>query len=160
MTTAEPDVRPTAAPQARTWRSELTPLAFLERSASVFRERTAVIDGDRHYTYEELGRRVNALASALCNAGVERNDRVAILAPNAPPMLEAHFGVPWAGAILVPINVRLSADEVAYILDHSGARLLFAGAEYSPLVGKARERLDRALPTVWLSGVPDGEEMP
>ncbi|MBV9278800.1 MAG: long-chain-fatty-acid--CoA ligase [Chloroflexi bacterium] len=144
----------------RVWRSELTPLAFLERSANVFRERTAVIDGDRRYSYAELGERVNRQACALRDAGVGRNDRVAILSANAPPMLEAHYGVPMAGAILVPINIRLSADEVAYILDHSGARLLLAGVEFAPLVAEVYRRLDRRPPTVWLSGQPDGAELP
>jgi fatty-acyl-CoA synthase len=146
--------------EARVWRSELTPLAFLERSTAVFRERPAVIDGARSYTYAELGQRVRRLASALRGAGVERNDRVAFLAPNAPPLLEGHFGVPMAGAVLVAVNIRLSADEVAYILDHSGSRMLFAGVEFAPLVAQVRERLGRALPVVWLSAVPDAEEVP
>ena len=146
--------------EPRVWRTELTPLAFLERSADVFRERVALIDGERSYTYAELGQRVNRLASALRAAGVAPGDRVAFLAPNAPPLLEAHFGVPMAGAVLVAINVRLSPDEIAYILDHSGARMLFAGVEFAATVAAARERLDRALPTVWLNATPDGEEMP
>jgi fatty-acyl-CoA synthase len=146
--------------ETRVWRSELTPLAFLERSANVFRERTAVIDGDRRYSYEELGARVDRLASALRNAGVGQNDRIAILSPNAPPMLEAHFGVPMAGAVLAPINIRLSVDEVAYILDHSGSRMLLAGVEFAPLVASVYEQLGRTLPTIWLSSLPDANELP
>jgi fatty-acyl-CoA synthase len=145
--------------EARVWRSELSPLAFLDRSTAVFRERPAVIDGARSYSYAELGQRVRRLASALRGAGVKRTDRVAFLAPNAPPLLEAHFGVPMAGVVLVAINIRLSADEVAYILDHSGSRMLFAGVEFAPLVAQVRERLGRDLPVVWLSTVPDGEEL-
>jgi fatty-acyl-CoA synthase len=149
-----------AAAQPRVWRSELTPLAFLERSASVYRERVAVIDGDRRYTYAELGERVRRQASALRQAGIERNDRVAFMAPNAPPMLEAHFGVPMAGGILVSINTRLSPGEVAYIVDHSGSRMLFAGVEFAPLVASVREQVGRPLPVVWLSAVADGAELP
>src|SRR5260370_33183857 len=145
---------------SRVWRSELPPLAFLERSASVFRQRTAVIDGERHYSYAELGARVNQLADALRAGSVVPSDRVAILAPNSAPMIEAHFGVPMAGAIMVPINVRLSPDEVAYILDHSGARMLLGGNEFAPLIAHAYERLGRALPTVWLSRLAGGNDLP
>jgi fatty-acyl-CoA synthase len=148
------------AEESRVWRSELTPLAFLERSANAYRERTAVIDGDRRYSYAELGDRVARQASALRDVGIERGDRVAILSANAPPMIEAHFGVPMVGAILVPINIRLSADEIAYILDHSGARMLLAGTEFAPLVEKVFTSLNRSLPTVWLSATPDGTETP
>src|SRR5581483_7259385 len=121
---------------------------------------TAVIDGERRYTYAELGARVNRLASALREAGVERNDRVAVLLCNCAPMLEAHFGVPMAGAILVPINIRLSADEVAYILDHAGARLLLAGVEFAPLVQEVRARLGRDLPVVWAGRGAGEDELP
>ena len=147
------------AEEPRVWRNELTPLAFLERSASVYRERTAVIDGDRRYSYQELGERVNRLAWGLHKAGIERNDRVAILSANAPPMIEAHFGVPMAGAILVPLNVRLSAHEVSYILLHSGARMLLAGVEFAPLVDEVAGRLDSTLPIVWISTSPGGDEL-
>src|ERR1700709_2183026 len=96
------------------YRTELTPLIFLERSADVFREKPAVVYGQSSYTYPQMRARVRRLASALTPAGLDAGDRVAILCPNIPPMLEAHYGVPLAGAILVPINTRLSPDEVAY----------------------------------------------
>src|SRR5918995_6256059 len=89
-------------------RSHLTPLRFLQRSASVFREKPAVVYGTRTWTYPELAERVNRLASALVSAGVARGDRVAYLVPNIPALLEGHFAVPLAGAILVAINTRLS----------------------------------------------------
>src|SRR5690606_39064276 len=100
----------------------------------VFPEKTAIIYGDRHYSYREYGERVNRLATALRKAGLQRGERVAFLCPNTPPMLEAHFGVMLAGGILVCINTRLAAGEVAYILQHSGARFLFADTEYAELV--------------------------
>jgi fatty-acyl-CoA synthase len=157
---SESHAQPVATTEPRVWRTELTPLLFLERSASVFRERTAVIDGERRYTYAELGERARRLASALRGAGVRPGDRVAFLAPNAPPLLEAHFGVPMAGAVLVAINTRLSDGEVAYILTHSGARMLFAGSEFAPLVAQAYAQLAQPLPTIWLSATPDGAEAP
>jgi fatty-acyl-CoA synthase len=115
-------------------RTELSPLSFLERSAYVFPDKTAVIHGARRYSYRQLQERVNRLASALRAAGLERHDRVAFLCPNIPPMLEAHYGVPLAGGVLVAINTRLSSDEIGYILQHSGSRFLFVDAELAALV--------------------------
>ena len=97
------------------YRSYLTPLRFLQRSASVFREKVAIRYGDRSWTYPEMAERANRLASALKGIGVEKGDRVAALLPNIPPMLEAHFGVPLSGGILVAINTRLNCEEIAYI---------------------------------------------
>ena len=116
------------------YRTELTPVSFLERSAYVFPDRVAVVHGTRRYTYRQLQERVNRLASALRGAGLARHDRVAFLCPNIPAMLEAHFGVPAAGGILVAINIRLSSDEIGYILGHSGARYVFVDAEFESLV--------------------------
>ncbi len=121
--------------------SYLTPLRFLQRSAQVFADRTAVVHGDQRYTYAQLGRRVNRLASALKRAGLRPGDRVAFICPNIPPMLEGHFGVPLAGCALVPINIRLSADEIGYILEHSGARLLVVDSEFGHLVEPSRASL-------------------
>src|SRR5215208_7419912 len=115
-------------------RSHLTPLRFLQRSASVFREKPAIVYGNRTWTYPEMAERVNRLASALISAGVARGDRVAYLVPNIPAMLEGHFAVPLAGAILVAINTRLSSPEVAYILEHSGAKVLVVDTELAHLV--------------------------
>src|SRR5262249_15225886 len=115
-------------------RTELTPVSFLERTAYVFPDRIAVIHGERRYTYREFAKRVNRLASALRGAGMNRHDRVAFLCPNIPAMLEAHYGVPAAGGILVAINTRLGSDEIGYILGPSGARFLFVDAELEPLV--------------------------
>ena len=116
------------------YRSELTPVSFLERSAYVFPEKVAVVHGDRRYTYKEFEERVNRLASRLRGAGLQRHDRVAFLAPNIPPLLEAHFAVPAAGCVLVPINTRLNPEEIDYILKHSGSKMLFVDAELKKLV--------------------------
>ena len=116
------------------WVAPLTPQTFLDRSAYVFREKTAVIYGAQRRTYPEFAARVNRLASALRAAGIEPGDRVAVLCPNIPPLLEAHFGVPLAGGVLVAINTRLSGDEIRYILEHSGAKTLFVDTELAHLV--------------------------
>src|SRR2546421_592701 len=116
------------------YRTELTPVSFLTRSAYVFPQKVAVVHGTRRYTYAELEERVRRLASALRAARLQKHDRVAFLCPNIPAMLEAHFGVPAAGGVLVAINTRLASDEIAYILKHSGSRFLFGDAELEGLV--------------------------
>ena len=115
-------------------RTELTPLSFLVRSAYVFPEKAAVVHGSRRYTYRQLGERVNRLASALRRSGMQKHDRMAFICPNIPAMLEAHYGVPAAGGVLVAINTRLSSDEIGYILRHSGSKYLFVDAELEALV--------------------------
>ena len=115
-------------------RTELTPVSFLVRSADVFPDKAAVVHGSRRYTYRQLAERVNRLASALRRIGLQKHDRVAFICPNIPPMLEAHYGVPAAGGILVAINTRLSSDEIGYILQHSGSKFLFVDAELEGLI--------------------------
>jgi fatty-acyl-CoA synthase len=117
--------------------SRLTPLAFLERSAQVFPERVAVVDGERRRTWAELRERVRRLAVGLQATGIEKGDRVAYLALNTTELLEAHFGVPAAGAVLVAINTRLTSDEIGYILAHSGTRVLVVDASLAGLVEDA-----------------------
>jgi fatty-acyl-CoA synthase len=102
----------------------LTPLVFLERARRMFGDRTAVIDGDRRFTYEEMYDRVARRAAALRAAGLSPGDRVAVLAPNTCEMLELHYSVPAGGLVLLALNVRLRAGELAEIVAHAGARLL------------------------------------
>src|SRR3954471_21729883 len=123
-------------------RTELDPVSFLKRSATLHPDRTAVVHGALRRTYEELDARVNRLASALRGRGVRRRDRVAVLSPNAPALLEAPFGVPAAGGVLVAINARLSAPEVRAILEHSGARTLLVDAELASVVADPPAGLD------------------
>ena len=111
----------------------LTPSAFLDRAAWVFRDRTAVVDGARSFTYAEFADRAHRLAGALLGLGVQPGDRVAALCVNSHAMLELHNGVPLAGAVLVPLNIRLSRDELTYIVRHSGAAVLVATAELADL---------------------------
>jgi len=120
--------------------TELTPTAFLDRSAHAFAARDAVVDGEQRFTYAEFGARSRRLAGALHELGVEPGDRVAALCTNSHVMLECHHGVPYAGAVLVPLNTRLSVDEIVQIVEHSGARLLIATRE---LVEQARAVAER-----------------
>ena len=118
----------------KVYRSELTPVSFLRRSAYMFPDKTAAVYGERRYSYRELEERVNRLSSRLRDAGLQKGARVAFLCPNTPPMLEAHFAVPAAGLVLVAINTRLGKDEVSYIVEHSGAKMVFVDAELEKLL--------------------------
>jgi fatty-acyl-CoA synthase len=120
--------------EEKVYRTELTPVSFLERSASVFPDKVAIVHGNRRYTYREFAERVYRLASHLRAIGLQKHDRVAFLCPNTPAMLEAHFGIPAAGGILVAVNTRLSPHEIDFILRHSGSKYLFVDAELHPLV--------------------------
>jgi fatty-acyl-CoA synthase len=111
----------------------LTPLSFLERSAHVWPGKVAVSYGRRRLTYAEFAAEAARVAGALRASGVGPGDRVAYLMPNLPEMLVAHFAVPLAGGVLVAINTRLTAEEVSYILRHSGAKVLVADAALLPV---------------------------
>ncbi len=113
-------------------KSPLTPLDFLARSAWVYRNRIAVVDGDRRFTYAEFNERVHRQATALRALGVQPGDRVAVLALNSPAALEAHFGVLLAGAVLVMLNTRLQATELAWIVNHCEARVAIADPHLAP----------------------------
>ncbi|MCG8336990.1 MAG: long-chain-fatty-acid--CoA ligase [Proteobacteria bacterium] len=112
----------------------LTPVNFLRRSVEVYPEKLAIVNGKERFTYRQFNQRVNQLASALENIGVQPGDKVAFICPNIPPMLEAHFAVPMIGAVLVSVNIRLSADEVKYILNHSDTTVCFVDNEFAGLV--------------------------
>ena len=113
---------------------DLTPLSFLDRSAAVYPDKPAVVYNDTTYTYAEFDHRVNRLAGALRQAGVGKGDRVAFMLPNIPQMLEGHFGPMRLGAVLVAINIRLSAREITYILNHSGSKALVFDSEFADTV--------------------------
>ncbi|MBV8601007.1 MAG: long-chain-fatty-acid--CoA ligase [Candidatus Eremiobacteraeota bacterium] len=118
----------------------LTPLDFLERSAYVFPEKAAVVDGDVRRTYPELRDRVYRLATVLQAMGVRDGERVAVLAPNASAILEAHFAVPLAGGILCALNIRLTVGEIDYILEHCGASVLIYDADFDEFVKELKPR--------------------
>ena len=120
----------------------LTPITFLERSASVYPHKSAVIHGDRRFTYAEMLARCRALAGALAARGVGECDTVSIMAPNVPAMLEAHYGVPMTGAVLNALNYRLDAGTIRFILGHAETRVLITDREFSGVIGAALEGLD------------------
>ena len=135
----------------------LSPLRFLDRSAAVYPDRVALIHGGLRQTWAQTRERCYRLASALVGRGVRRGDTVSIIAPNTPAMIEAHFGVPLAGAVLNAINCRLDADGIAFILKHGECKLLLVDREFAPLVAKAISGLE--VPPV-LVDIDDPESPP
>ena len=120
----------------------LTPLRFLERSAEVYPDKVAIVHGDRRTTYRDFAGEATRVARALQASGIEAGDRVAYLCPNIPELLIAHFAVPLAGAVLVAINTRLATEEVRYICDHSGAKLLVVDSELRSIVEPVQDELE------------------
>lgn len=123
-------------------RTELTPLAFLERSAMVHPDKIGVVDGQTRMTYGELGELTQRFAKAVKAAGVQPGERVAILAPNTMPVLAAHFAVPLAEAVLVAINTRLAPPEIAYICDHAKVKILIVDTALQDSVTPVLDQLD------------------
>ncbi|MDH3474365.1 MAG: acyl-CoA synthetase [Rhodospirillales bacterium] len=120
----------------------LSPVSFLRRAAAVHPDKAAVIHGERHYSYREFHERACRLASALAARGIGKGDCVAIMAPNVPAMLEAHYAVPMLGAVLNALNIRLDARTIAFILQHGEAKALIADREFSEVVKPALDALD------------------
>jgi fatty-acyl-CoA synthase len=121
----------------------LTPISFLARSASIHPDRVAVVHGALRLTYGQLQERSRRLGSALAHHGVRPGETVSAMLPNVPAMLEAHFGVPMAGAVLNAINTRLDAATIAYILEHGEAKVLITDREYAAQVGPALARMKK-----------------
>ncbi len=115
----------------------ISPMSFIERTAEVYPDRLAIVHGDLRQTWGETYGRARQLASALQRAGIGKNDTVAVMLPNTPPMVEAHFGVPMAGAVLNALNTRLDAETIAFMLDHGEAKALIVDPEFAPTVRKA-----------------------
>jgi fatty-acyl-CoA synthase len=108
-----------------TWYSVLTPLLFLERAGKYFRDKRAVVYRGKTYNYDAFYKNCLRLANALKERGIKKGEKVAFIARNRPELLEAHFAIPLSGAILVPINIRLSPKEISYIVNHSESKYLF-----------------------------------
>ena len=126
----------------------LTPLSFLARAADIFPDREMIVYGDLRQSYAETFARVSRLAGALAGAGVMPGDVVSTLLPNVPAHMEATFGVPACGAVLNTINIRLDVDTVAYILDHSQAKLMLVDSQFLPLAMAARDLMTGPRPLV------------
>ena len=126
----------------------LTPLVLLRRAAATYPRKLAVIHGAARFTYREFYNRCRRFADALQQRGIGRGDTVAVMAPNVPALLEAHYGVPMAGAVLNALNYRLDARTIAFILGHGQAKLLIADREFGPTVKAALEEFGEPIPLV------------
>ena len=115
----------------------LSPLSFIERTAEVYPERLAIVHGSLRQNWRDTYARCRRLASALRQRGIGKNDTVAVMLPNTPPMVEAHFGVPMAGAVLNALNTRLDPEAIAFMLDHGEARAVIVDPEFAPVMAKA-----------------------
>ncbi|MBT6094206.1 MAG: acyl-CoA synthetase [Rhodospirillaceae bacterium] len=137
----------------------LTPISFLAWAEEVYPDRTAVIHGDQRFTYAEFGKRCRRLASALRGRGIGKGDTVAIMSPNIPPMLEAHWGVPMTGAVLNALNFRLDAPTIAFILNHGEAKVLITDKEFSAVIKDALAELGRDITVIDIDDAlaPSGE---
>ena len=115
----------------------LSPLSFIERSAEVYPNRLAVVHGDLRRSWAEVFVRCRQLASSLQRHGIGKGDTVAVMLPNTPPMVEAHFGIPASGAVLNALNTRLDAETLAFMLDHGEAKVVIVDPEFAAVMKKA-----------------------
>ncbi len=126
----------------------LSPLTFIARTAAVFPDATALVHGDLRQNWRDTYARCRRLASALAQHGIGKDDTVATMLPNVPPMFEAHFGVPMAGAVLNTLNTRLDAEAIAFMLDHGEAKAIIVDPEFSSVIAKALPLCKIAKPLV------------
>jgi fatty-acyl-CoA synthase len=134
----------------------LSPLEFARRSRRLYPDREAVVDGDLRLTYRQFFDRCDRWSAALAKLGVKQGDRVAYIAPNTHAQLESFYAVPQMGAVLVPINYRLTADDFAYIVGHSGASVLCVHSDYLETVAGIRDQLRSVRHFIALEGSREG----
>lgn len=136
--------------------TSLTPLEFARRAGKLYPDRLAVVDRDFRFTYSQFFDRCNRWSAALQQLGIRRGDRVACIAPNTHAQLESFYSVPQTGAVLVPVNFRLSPEEFAYIIDHSGAVMVCAHSDYLEVIESIRHRLSHVKNFIALEGSRQG----
>jgi fatty-acyl-CoA synthase len=136
----------------------LTPLDFARRTRKLYPEREAVVDGNLRLTYEEFFARCDRWSAALQALGVRPGDRVAYIAPNTHALLESFYAVPQIGAVLVPVNFRLTADDFAYLINHSGALVVCAHSDYLDAIDAIRAELPGVQAFVALEGAEQGAD--
>jgi fatty-acyl-CoA synthase len=160
VTTGTGSIFERGLPKTRANYCPLTPLDFLAWAACTFPERTGVVYGETRYSYGELDGRCRRLASALASLGVGRGDTVAVMCPNTPPMLEAHYGIPMCGAVLNALNIRLDPASIAFILEHGEAKVLLTDTEFAPVVKAALALVRRPIVVIDIvDPVAEGERL-
>src|ERR1041385_7418465 len=130
----------------------LTPLEFARRARKLYPDRVAVIDGDKSWTYSQLLDRCDRWSAVLQKLGVNRGDRVAYLSPNSHAQLESFYAVPQIGAVLVPLNYRLTADDFVYLINHSGSRIVCVDCDYLDAIDSVCSHLHSVEHFVALTG--------
>src|SRR5215472_11372329 len=138
--------------EATPMETPLTPLEFARRARKLYPERVAVIDGDSRWTYAQFLDRCDRWSSVLQKLGIGPGDRVAYLSPNTHAQLESFYAVPQIGAVLVPLNYRLTADDFVYLINHSGSRMVCADRDYLAAIESIRSRLSCVEHFVALTG--------
>jgi fatty-acyl-CoA synthase len=134
----------------------LIPLHFAHRARRLYSNLEAIVDGDRRLTYAAFFDRCDRWSAALQALGVRQGDRVAYIAPNPHAQLESFYAVPQIGAVLVPINYRLTPNDFAYLIQHSGSRVVCADGEYLDSIDSIRTELDGVVHFVALDGSRSG----
>ena len=139
----------------------LTPLSLIARTVDIWPHKLAVVHGERRYTWAETYARSRRLASALAQRGIKKNDTVAAMLANTPEMVECHFGVPMAGAVLNTLNTRLDGEAIAFMLDHGAAKVLVTDTEFAPTIAKALSIMKRKIVVVDVADAlgPGGERL-
>lgn len=119
----------------------LTPLDWKRRAIKYYPEKVAIIDEQKTFTYKEFGERTDQLSFALHSAGIQQGDHVAVMLPNTHYMLECFYGISQIGAVMVPLNYRLAAKDLEYIINHSDAKTLIVDAEFGKIIEDIQEKL-------------------
>src|SRR5438128_3520251 len=127
--------------RTRPMETPLTPLEFARRARKLYPERVAVIDGDSRWTYAQFLDRCDRWSAVLQKLGISPGDRIAYLSPNTHAQLESFYAIPQIGAVLVPLNYRLTADDFVYLINHSGSRMICADSDYLGAIDSIRSRL-------------------
>src|SRR5947207_10194312 len=133
-------------------KTPLTPLDFARRARKLYGEREAVVDGELRLTYAQFFDRIDRWSSALQRLGILAGDRIAYLAPNTHAQLESFYAAPQIGAVLVPLNYRLTANDFAYLINHSGSRMVCADRNYLEIIDSIRPHLSKVEHFVALTG--------
>jgi len=142
--------------EGETMKIPLSPLEFARRARRLYAKREMLVDGDLRLSYQQFFERCDQWSSALQGLGIKQGDRVAYIAPNTHAQLESFYAVPQIGAVVVPINFRLTADDFVYIINHSGARIVCVHSEYLETVDSVRDQLPKVEQFVALEGSREG----
>ena len=135
--------------------ASLSPIAFLERTASVFPNYKSIISENNSFTWKSTLSRCKLFASSLIKKKIKKGDTVSIMAPNTSAMYEAHFAIPMIGAVINPINIRLDAKTISYILKHSDSKIIFVDTEFLPVIKKAFKIGKYRIPIIFIDDCSD-----